>query len=128
MARLLISEEKITGLASVIFILSLGTLFYLDYPNVWEMLMIAGGIMAMVRQFLLGRLFGLLLAFVLFGGAWAAIYFDFYVDLAIPILAAIGALYILLVQIGRYYQRSTPKVEVKYPEEPLATPEEPDSK
>ena len=96
----IISKEKITGLCAFLFIVGIAGLFYIGYPDLWAGIMLVSGAAMVIRQLLLVRFVGLLIAVVVFGGAWAAQFYDFHPRVVVPLAATVGALYVLVVQLG----------------------------
>ncbi len=88
------SRKRAKAVATALFLLSLAVLVFTN--NWWPGIMLALGIPLALKQFLMGRTYDAIVTLLVFVGTFVTVQFDISWQIFLPILFALGALYILL--------------------------------
>src|SRR5690348_8253816 len=93
MAHPLTSRKRAQVFYTVLFLLGLAILIYTDAW--WPGIMLVIGFPLAVRQYLLGRVYDMMLSLIVFGGTFVTVQYDISWRIFLPILFTLGAIYIL---------------------------------
>ena len=92
MAKPVILRKRAKIVALIIFLLSLAILTY--FKAFWPGIMLAVGLPLAVFQYLQGRLYDMGITLFVFVGAWVTVNFEIQWEIILPVLFAIGGIYI----------------------------------
>ncbi len=93
MAKALTSKKKAKAIAVSLFLLGLAIISYL--AAWWPGIMLILGIPLALRQYLLGRHYDMGISLFVFVGVFVTVQFDISWEILLPVLFAIGGIYIL---------------------------------
>ncbi len=98
----IVSEKKTKAFASILFLIGLALLSFMDAW--WPGIMLVIGIPLAIRQFLLAKFYDMAVTLLVFGGVFFIVQFGFWQNLLLPVLFIVGALYI---SFQEYFRRTT---------------------
>ncbi|PIS03128.1 MAG: hypothetical protein COT85_03645 [Chlamydiae bacterium CG10_big_fil_rev_8_21_14_0_10_42_34] len=87
------SRKKAQVLSTSLFLIGLATLIFTD--SWWPAIMLIVGLPLALRQYLVGRTYDTMMTLLVFVGTFVTVQFDISWRIFLPILFALGALYIL---------------------------------
>ncbi|MBI3220770.1 MAG: hypothetical protein HYZ44_14745 [Bacteroidetes bacterium] len=93
MANALTSKKKAKAISVALFLISLAITSYLG--TWWPSIMLVIGIPLALRQYLLGRHYDMGVSLFVFIGVFVTVQFDISWEILLPVLFAIGGIYIL---------------------------------
>ncbi len=93
MAKALISKKRAKTISVALFLIGLAIVSYL--AAWWPGIMLAVGIPLALRQYLLGRHYDLGISLFVFVGVFVTVQFNISWEILLPVLFAIGGIYIL---------------------------------
>ena len=106
MARQVMSERKAHVLTIFLFLIGLAIL---AYANVWwPPILLVIGIPLAFRQYLVGRRYDMALSLIVFIGGYVTVQFDLHLQITLPVLFTVGAIYILLRE---FFDRKHTEIE-----------------
>jgi len=91
------THKKASSIASGIFLISLGILFYTNYW--WPGILLALVVTVAVKDFLRGRYYDLALSTVILGGLFVFFYFSPNWSVAVPVLFTIAGIVIIFREL-----------------------------
>lgn len=94
MAKPILSRKKAQALSVGLMLIGLGILTYAKVW--WPPLLLVIGIPLALRQYLLGKRFDMVISIFIFVGAYITIQFSIKWEMILPILFAVGGIYILV--------------------------------
>ena len=92
MARQILSRKKAHALAFVVFLIGLAIISLTK--TWWPAIMLVIGLPIALRQYLVGRVYDMIITLVVFIGVFITVQFKIKWDLLLPILFTIGGIYI----------------------------------
>jgi predicted membrane protein len=107
MAHQKMSRRKAHSLSFALFLIGLALVAYFKYW--WPGIMLAVGIPIAVRQYLLGKIFDMIVSLVVFIGVFVTVQFQIKWDIILPVLFTIGGLYIFFKEF--FGPKEDPEVE-----------------
>jgi len=93
MTQPITTHQRASSIASGIFLISLGILFYTNYW--WPGILLALAVTIAVKDFLRGRPYDLALSVIIFGGLFIFFYFSPKWSVAVPVLFTIAGIWII---------------------------------
>lgn len=93
MAKALISKKRAKTISVALFLIGLAIVSYL--AAWWPGIMLAVGIPLALRQYLLGRHYDMGISLFVFVGVFVTVQFNISWEILLPVLFAIGGIYIL---------------------------------
>ena len=92
MAKPVMSKKKAHVLSVVLFLIGLGILTYVKIW--WPPIMLVIGLPMALRQYLVGRIYDMVITLIVFLGVYITVQFQIKWDLLLPILFTVGGIYI----------------------------------
>lgn len=89
----IVSKKRAKNLSVALFLIGLAIISYLG--AFWPGIMLAVGIPLALRQYLLGRNYDMYVSLFVFVGVFITVQFDISWEILLPVLFAIGGIYIL---------------------------------
>jgi hypothetical protein len=93
MSRRIVSKKRAKAVSVALFLVGLAIITYLDAW--WPGIMLAIGIPLALRQYLLGRQYDMGVSLFVFVGVFVTVQFDISWEILLPVLFALGGIYIL---------------------------------
>jgi predicted membrane protein len=107
MAHQKMSRRKAHSLSFALFLIGLALVAYFKYW--WPGIMLAVGLPIALRQYLLGKIFDMIVSLVVFIGVFVTVQFQIKWDIILPVLFTIGGLYIFFKEF--FGPKEDPEVE-----------------
>ena len=111
MAKRLMSEKRAKAISVALFLVGLACISY--FQMWWPGIMLAVGLPLALRQYLLGRHYDMGVSLFVFVGVFVTVQFDISWEVLLPVLFALGGIYILF----REFLESKEKTEVEEEED-----------
>jgi 4-hydroxybenzoate polyprenyltransferase len=89
----MVSKKRAKALSVALFLIGLAIISYLNAW--WPGIMLAVGIPLALRQYLLGRHYDMMVSLFVFIGVFVTVQFDISWEILLPVLFALGGVYIL---------------------------------
>jgi hypothetical protein len=94
MAQIITSRKRAQAYSTAVFLLGLAVLAFTDAW--WPGIMLVLGLSVGLRQYLLGRIYDMMVSLLVFVGTFVTVQFDISWRVFLPILFTLGAIYILM--------------------------------
>jgi predicted membrane protein len=89
----MVSKKRAKALSVALFLIGLAIIFYLK--SFWPAIMLVVGVPLALRQYLLGRSYDMCVSLFVFIGVFVTVQFDISWEILLPVLFAVGGIYIL---------------------------------
>lgn len=109
MAKPVIMRKKAKIVALIVFLLSLILITTMGW--IWPGIMLAVGLPLAILQYLQGRIYDMAISLFVFGGAFISVQFNIKWEIFLPVLFALGGLYIFFREF--IFSRSAEEEEME---------------
>lgn len=89
----IVSKKRAKTISTALFLIGLAIVIYLK--SYWPGIMLAVGLPLALRQYLLGRPYDMCISLFVFVGVFVTIQFDISWEILLPVLFALGGVYLL---------------------------------
>ena len=89
----MVSKKRAKALSVALFLIGLAIISYLK--SFWPAIMLVVGVPLALRQYLLGRSYDMCVSLFVFIGVFVTVQFDISWEILLPVLFAVGGIYIL---------------------------------
>lgn len=105
------SKRRAKALSSALFLIAIAVISF--FQAWWPGIMLAIGLPLALRQYLLNRIYDMWVSLAVFGGVFIMVQFPLPWDLIVPVLSALGGIYLLF----REYVESKAQTESEQEED-----------